>query len=461
MYQANTIIYRKVPITKIGTLEKFNNIRFHLNDKTKTYLSDMLQYEQILYQGNTSPVKRLYSFENMLQVQGCMENLDLLEAIKYSEYIVNARKLLHKYLHSKYNLSSCNLLDQISDLSLKERFCYTDIITSTATLLSFDDEKNQPSPSKSIRMYLNHFLAMHTNDFSQIQCGLFTVPFSNKVIVPGYSEPSFDRLINTRLFLPAYKIPEFLLHFTFWDGRNFEHTASQINPNKLPPVNEKKHYSKYSYQIALNKFQELISEPEYLCPYKMCTLFRCDNIFLVYRLNALLYYYKLYLSDSFLDSMMQHYGFTYRQVIELKDTIINQIFKDEDFIMSGIKSKYFDFMLPFDIFYQYTVCNPISNTYPKNPRQFENDLNEIKHKVLDIWKTKFFLQCEFSFIDDGEFSFSISANETQILTRLTNNPFYEHYYLKENNFCRNFVSDDNPNFLSFDTIRKAVYTSGI
>ncbi len=445
MNSENSISYKGIPIKTTQNLRKSTTSRFSVTNVTNQYLLRILQFECILYQGNINDFERRYSLNDMLRVQSYLENLDLLEFIKYSDYSINARKLLHKYLHSQYNFSVCDLLTQIPSLTIKEKFIATDNIISNNIPLIFDDEKNQPSPSKSVRHYLNQYLSLQMDAVSKMRYGLYC---------PTTKTGQVDQIANTSFFLPAYKVPDFLLAFTFADGRNFEHTVSQINPKKMPPFNKTRSCSEYSYQIVLNKINDFMTQTKIISPYKKSALFRFDNIFSFYRLNALSYYYQLYLSDPFLDLMLRHYNFTYRQVIELEATIINQIFKDEEFIIAGLKSNYIDFMLPFDIVFQYTVHNPIPDTIPKDPKQFEKDLKKIKHEMMKIWKNEVSLQCAFSFSKKGDFS--ISANEKIFTTCLKRNSFYNIFYVNPAKFFSNFTLEKNVHFLCFDTIKKAI-----
>lgn len=451
MFQNIQIVYRHKSIQKISDIETFNHGTFLIPkrplESACPKLKCLSQYENILLQRKVCELPRRYTCDDMVKMQACLENLDFLEALKFSGYATNARKLLQKYLYSHYDFLSCDLLSDRKDLCVKNILHSTDVIGSNIETLSFDDMKDSESPPKSIRTHFNNFLANQIN-YRHIQCSCNT---SIEPCTFETTSANINNISNERFYLSVYQIPEFLLLFTFFDGRDFDHCFSQFNSNKLPPHKESRRFSEFSYQVVLKKFQEYISKSDNICPLTLSTIFRCDSIFLFYKLNFLLDYYNLYLSDYFLDTLIRRFNLSYRKIIGLQETIVNNIFKDENFIIAGLKSNYLDFMLPFDIFYQFAIFDPIPWAFQEY-QQFEDALSDIKKRVQNIWKAGFYWQADFSFLEDGDFS--ITSNENILIKHITKNPFYQYYFRKENEFIKNLESGSNNNFLCFDSIKK-------
>lgn len=273
---------------------------------------------------------------------------------------------------------------------------------------------------------------------STIRSGLFSSKLNNK----------------RRFFLPFYEIPEFLLRFSFYDGRKFSNNDSQESSKKLPTFKSKNQYSELSYQIVLDKTKKLYSSLSDWQPFVISTLYRCDTIFLFQKLEIFKRYYEMYQSSSLLTEIMRKYRIPYTDVEDVKNTIVSNIFCDGDFIISGLKSQYLDFMLPFDINFRFFLyATPDFSVTQKSLSSFKEKLKEIKSETLKIITSDFHLlslKNIFSFMKNGEFS--VNENESEILNKLKTNDFYKKYYLNKGN--NPFIYDAD--FLDFETIKKAV-----
>lgn len=373
MYKNKEIFLRKKTIHTIrdllGTLYDLgaDYVPFYDNCSSDNYsvLKSMLIYERILYTQLPLCEKEMYvpySFQDMIEAQSYLEILDCVESVKYASYTVNARQLLHKYLYSFYNISSFNLYEQIREK--KKGFSINTKIIDDIRILkpaveigeyNNIDIMNPFSPSKSIRNLFSGFLKEIINISASLysHCALYpaiTKTNRNKDSCQGLD---LERENGQRLYLSIYDIPVFLLLFCYYDHRNFEHILSQLNSGRLPKekLQDTAIYRLIIQQAKEYKLFDSFSSVSYFL--KSCQ-WRCDNIFLFYKLATLFKYYNLYTSDTILNYVVHSYHLSYTQIITLKKNIIEEIFFDKKFILKGLTSKYLDFMLPFNIFFQ---CN--------------------------------------------------------------------------------------------------------
>ena len=251
------------------------------DDKLLSSLHALFQKEIILSQHYS---RKDYSFEDMLQTQFYLDRLDFLESIKYANNTVNPRKLLLHYLHSNYDYAAC--ISLIKKATKKSTLKTTDNINK----LIVPSQTGQPSPSASIRNHLNNFLEKQIKGY-----------FKDKLYTNTTSSP------KKIFYLPAYKIPEFLLFFSFFDGRNFENSFKQLNPDKLPTFSEKNSYSEAAYNTVLEKAKELYSLKDYDSSFFISTIHQCNKKFLFAKLNRLKHYYDLYQSDKILNSLISKF----------------------------------------------------------------------------------------------------------------------------------------------------------
>lgn len=370
MFRYDNIVFKNHKIKKISDIIKayldfmqhnpyaspYHNFSYNNNEAKEKIITIINQYIIINQQKNieiikkdngesvyiTKPTISPYSFEDMLRTQDYLEVLDCIESIKYNEYIVNARQLLQKYLYGTgteshyctYDINNCNIYNfykRLPSSRLKNK-----------TFLSISQKTKTLTPSKSIRENLRKFLLEQAclEDCPNNKCFLFSMT---------NNETSYKGKRNIRFYIPILDIPAFLLLFTLYDGRDFRcecNNYKNTKHNYLNPSKKKLRYSEYSYMTVLSKIDELKINKG---AFSIRTIWHCDKIFLQNKLNILFKYYKAYTSTNFLDKIINSYIITYSEVINLKKFITNNIFKDNDFIIAGLKSNYLDFMLLFDI----------------------------------------------------------------------------------------------------------------
>ena len=433
-----------IPSTENTSLPVFKtSIVTDINEPT---FNTLLRYETILFQRKICPLKRRYSFRNMLQAQDSLEALNLFESLAYAPYALNARQLLRQYLYSKYNFSTYYHLAQYANVKKIDILPREISNIPTLRMITIPEGAHLPSPSKSIREYLYNYVSNWSKNprLTNQQCNLFFCNINND---------SSNRR-KQRYLLPLYNIPEFLLAFSFIEGRDFSHTESQQNPDKLPTIKKDRGCSSFSYKSVLTQSSLLIPEPFVYTPYTIGTLYRCDNIFLFRKLNTLMYYYNLYLSDAILNAITQNCRLNYQETISLKDFIVRNIFEDKNFILTGLKSKYLDFMLPFDIFFQYYIYSSRQSSL----EFLKQRIAGIKKDVLKILSVTAHTHESKDFLTfDNNENFSILTSEEKIYTQLKNNPFFSNYYLSYNSFSHNFITDElNESPINFDIIKEVL-----
>ena len=462
MYRKKEIFYKNTAIHKIEDLKatfptnkskdsKYSNLfRIAAEDLTaKLPLKERLRTELIASQRNLIPEN--YTLENMLLVQEHLEALDCLETIKYAPFTVNAKQMLYEYLYSKYDISACNLLPQSQNMAQNNKFSSTDDIPSFTKTLSFQIKQIDSSHSRSVRKYVSDYLSAQS-DFNQhpnTQCGLyFSEPSHKNTSQKGKN----DNVPKPHCYLPLYEVPIFLLLFTFFDRRDFEHTLSQTNQDNLP--RRKFNTDEAVYNLVFNKAQDICNTHQHT-PLSKSYIWRCDNIFLFQKFNTLLKYYDLYSSPETLYAVAKNYNFEYGQTEKIKSIIYEVVFEDMNFIRHGLKSKYLDFMLPFNIFFQFDIFAPNPGA---SPEKFKAKLIEIKEKTRQITGTKLSLKCNnpiLSFSKDDYFS--IPENEKNICDFLEKNNFYSSFY-SQTKFLDKFLADskDNNDFYSYNTIKTII-----
>lgn len=106
--------------------------------------------------------------------------------------------------------------------------------------------------------------------------------------------------------------------------------------------------------------------------------FRCDKKFFFLKLEKLFYYYQLYQEDFILSEIVHKYRLNYHQILKLGQVIKESIFGDRDFITKGLESCYLDFMLPFDIMFQFQVFGRTTSNIRGDMTGLKSDIEEIK-----------------------------------------------------------------------------------
>lgn len=428
MYNKQKIVYLNKPIDTINDLKELLASEVNIPCPETYKVCDMFRFETVLNQqllANYGP----YSFKSMLEAQDCLAALDFLETIKYSPNIVDPKKLLTEYLYSKYNFS------HFVSVVIRDKFSKINILLPGAKIIT--DKNNFSFPTE-------FFPENHVESTSTYLTSYLTNAY--KASYGVYNQTGLKRLAsNTSFSLPLYECLEFLLLFTFYDGRNFEFRTSE----KIPRRNPKNQFSHLSYKLALYKLSLLYTYVQKGNPYAISTLFRCDSIFFYQKLNILHSYYDKYQCEDTANKVMYLFRLSGNDIERIKKTIISTIFEDKDFIMAGLRSKYLDFMLPFDIFFQFMInARPLISLYNPTVNAIKNKLEELKKNTLTILQTNLPSHIFSNLLRfETDESFSIENNEYNILQILEKNTFYK-YYTRP--------ATVNNNTISFDIIKSSM-----
>lgn len=325
------------------------------------------------------------------------------------------------------------------------------------------DINNPHSPSKTIRNLFSDFLLemINISETPYLQCNLYPSMTKFNFNKSNYQVPDTAIKDGQRLYLPIYDIPAFFLLFSYYDHRNFENISSQSNRGRVP---KKKLQNAAIYRLIIQKAKEhkLFGSPPDSCFLKSCQ-WRCDNIFLFYKMNTLFKYYNLYTSDAILNDIIQSYKLSYTEILELKDFIVKEIFHDRDFILRGLTSKYLDFMLPFDIFFRYDIY---ARHLGKSYDTFKENLKSMKGKTKRIYDIDLPGKSTPPITIPKDGLFHISKGEEELCQKLNENDFYKKYYNSNSAlFFEEAVSENNIDNISdfgFTVIQEALKeTTGI
>lgn len=407
-------------------------------------------FETVLYQNPYGEIpKRPYTLNDLTTAQNLLAIFSLLETIKYKENIVNARPLLHKYLYSGYDWDKCLLNKITADVHLHIKIDINSLLTYGNFKYTYEDEKNNSYP-KSIRKYFESYLDSRTKNTScpDIHLIISTQDYDNK-----------DRPYQPRYYLPVNQILEFLLEFAFLDGRIFsaETEDNASSRSRIPKFNAAKQKSELKYRLVLQQIEKILESHKLSNYEKISHAYKLDKIFLFHNMKTLNYYYTTYTSSHFLNRMIKVFELSYEEITNLKEIINKCIWDDSDFIHAGHQSTFMDFMLPFDIYFQY-------NLFCKNPyirlqgikglEGLKEIIKECKMQARKIW--------EFPFHTDLQEILSINNNlldikktQDNIVKILETNNFYKNYFLFENKYWRaNYFSSEKLQYpISYDTLK--------
>lgn len=432
-------------------------------------LNEIVQFETLLYQPN-NPIepfeKRKYFLEDMLRAQDLLYSLDCIEALKYANQIVSGRQLLRKYLYSHYDINSCDAIKSRQKMSHINKFDLTMKIRKEIFHFSLE---NSLTPAESIREYIRNYLSEQVDlmEHSKKNCRLFSFcsnsPDPSEEMRLNCSQNCSSCDLKRYFYMPVYEIPLFLLCFTYADGRDF---TNRSHNSKIPRYSSSRSFSKFSYQMASEKFIDLFysDNTSALRPVDVSRLFCCDNALLFKKINKLSEYYNLYLSDSVLDRIIHAYKLKYNEILELKKYIEEKIFSDDFFIISGLRSDLLDFMLPFNIIFQHLVYHR-STFYKAKPISFEtlkSDILTLKIISIIIFKISLpmskYQEILHSILSGN--SIDIMSTENDLYDSLKDNTFYQNYYALKNHApnINKSTKKDNliPSFLSFSIIKDAI-----
>lgn len=427
-----------------STIYKFSNCDI---DKL---IDKLMHREIILFQAK---IPRPYTIKDMLYAQQQLETLEFLETVKYKDHIVNARKLLHQYLHSRYNLAACNYAASIPIEHIEKEVDCRHHIKIGSQIYTIEKELYQSSPSKSIRNYLADYLTKKIDEKAHIQCGLFIK--SDEKIEERCENIDIDKQ-KKRFYLPITEIPLFLLLFALYDGRDFSHSKYPEENTKLPHRNISSQISKQKYTNIIDQIMSLLKNNEKRSsPYTVGTIFRCNNILLFQKLNILLNYYNIYQSDEFINEIVSNYKFTYSETLNLKKNMLQNIFGDEEFIIKGLTSDYPDFMLFFDVLFR----SEIIFTFQRTHSEFMQKIIQVKQETLQILQSDLQIDCTSPIEKHSQNGMLSIANcEHDLMNSLRKNNFFNNISCSTLDNLKQFcVSQNNDNeFLSFATISKAL-----
>ncbi|MCD7815314.1 MAG: hypothetical protein LUH12_01000 [Bacteroides sp.] len=454
------ITYKNIPINTLDDLQ-----RIIKSDNTSSNIPHCIFTEEFLIQQRNGENKlynlpflsRDYTLSEMLEAQIYLGALDFLESVKYASFYTNARKLIQGYLKSGYDINSCCLLyklhqEDFSKNAIQSITAGTRILYNTQTV-KYEIESNQPSPGGSVRAHIGNFL---DRIYSYNNIGLFTLksPKSN----PDNSAGS-----SIQYFLPVSMIPDFLLLFTYYDGRNFDNRASE----KAPRFDKSHSLSKDSYILTLTKMQELFNNNAFqYSGNRLSTIIHLNSFFLNLKLKRLELYKNFYTGNEFLDHITRNYHFTYTESTGLKQHIMESIFNDTDFIIKGLSSNYLDFMLLFDISIQYLILVTSLAGVPKTFDAFKSSLESAKESTKELLSMPLYpytKKIPFTIIKEGESKepskkevLLISENIDELLKILNSNNFFKAYFSEK---ALLFPMQDCVSLFDFEVLKKSMILS--
>lgn len=435
--------------TDINTLDFFKNIEINLlsvsNDMIKAYASNATHsFEDI--NGVAHLLSRPYHFSEMSSAQNILHVLDVLESIKYKEHNVLCRPLLRKYLYSSYNLLSCYLNDKNIHNKLNNSISTTLPLKAGNTTYTFPDELNNTSDPKSVRNYF--FKHLTDKIISYSTCGI--------QITKSAAETSSNHK-KEHYYLPVTQILEFLLLFTYADGRNYPSTYIPNTNSRLPRLDGSCPKSAYSYKLVLQQIVRLLDSPRLNQYSKACHLYRLDKLFLFAKMGTMNKYYNLYNSDYFLSNIMNSFKLSYSEVSKLKKLLADNLWNDTSFIHEGIQSSCMDFMLPFDIHFQselFTRNMPLS--YSTGLHGLNRLIEECKKETRTIWSLNSTPNINLqNYINDSGF-INITNLQNELYDMLMKNNFYKTYCRISESFLHSYLSSPEPlqQPISFEELQK-------
>lgn len=394
---------------------KDNSPTIFLADSVETM--EHLIHQTSRYRGKTiERTTKDYSYNDIISAQAYLKLLNDLEESIYRNNIVNLRSFLRGYLYNNFDFRICVLEDSKlklqSDLLLSEVKDYG----KSSDYICFDKSVSDP---KTVRNYFNKYLTSHCAPSAQINCKY-----------PCYaSKSSFSpEEAKYHYYLPYSQLPEFLLTFSFNDGRVFSENPSQSK--RIMRFSQKRCRTEKSYQARMKDFFAVNSVLKNRASATV-HYYRLSNLFLWNRCACLFSYYKTYTSDIFLEKIVESFELTYHQVINLKSTIIDTIFKDKYFIAQCLCSNCLDPFYLFDISFQSKLLgfhfplfnNPDNVSLPELLQQ----LKQMTHQYLDNAPN------EISKIDSFRSTIAEKCDtapkaQSYILEELQKNAFFQSYY---------------------------------
>ena len=409
-----------------------------LNQTEMEFITEIMRFDEILYnKSHKTSLGRPYKIKDMIAVQKLLQLFNILELIKSKEHIVNCRALLHNYLYSGYSLQSCFLNHSNSKLSFETNIDIDCDLIYGDKCYTYFSEKNSLSYPSSIRKYFECYLSDH----------IYKPSCEYKIISSIPSTENKKHKTQPRFYLPISHIPEFLLAFEYYDARIFPSSYERYTDVKVRR-RKKDIDKKKTYESTLQHIKSFLENTEAsdsntnkytLNKYeKLYHIYRLDNTFLFRKLDFIINYYNAYNSDIFLNQILSCFSLTYRESMNLKSTINELIWNDVTFMRTGLQNSCIDFMLPFDINFQFELFQTPAYSHDKGIDGLKQVIDKCKKEAQAFWKIDFPFDFSNLLILDNKSlannsfankSLDIRKTQDKIIDILNQNAFFLNYYL--------------------------------
>lgn len=426
--------------------------------------------ENILSLSNViSALHRYYSYEDMIETEALLSFFEILENIKYSKYLVQYDHLLHKYLYSGYTLNNFFLKDTKKDLQTITNVNLNAPLFYGDSILPIWDDYKTGNRVSSIKEHFKNFILLQDSSKDERE---YTIIRN----IQRKSNQDSNRFYP-KYYLPINQIPEFLFSFLFYDCRKFS-TSYGINDNNRIPKRSKKEKDnsnasesayktvlKHIYAFHQNNFNfktGMITDTEHGYA-KFNYKSKLDRIFRYNTLETLYHYYQLYTTETFLNQIMHVFSLSYKETVQLTEYLVHCIFDDTDFIKEGLRSSLRDFLLPFDIHFQYSLLSISSS---KGLNGLKEVIAESKRIAQIAWKSTFFYDLKEKVffdinLDNAEAeqpSLNIEFLQNRIISILENNLFFKTYFDDKNNVWIHYLESQDTLHgpISYETLKEVL-----
>ena len=309
------------------------------------------------------------------------KNIRKFIAREYKEHTkISAKTLLRAALLNSYHIS-----DRKFELKLKPN--------------ELSKKRNYLITSKSLNRRLSNTIDTHIMDFlhkTNEKPYKYLFCFNNK---------ESQKCQYKKYYLPYINCTKFLLFFILQDGRVLD------NIDILTCFNKESSCSITAYKTVVREVLKLYPRPCGIYVdtikqlYEISQLYYIDESFHIFKLNRFAIHYKEFLSEDNLEQIYDSFSLKYKEVINLKDILNEEVFMNEDFIKVCFNSKHLDPLGVFIFFFKKYI-----NLYllHKNGEYIYVDKKEIS--VSDYSFTEFLSYCKtktqeyFNYLDDYNFS---------------------------------------------------------
>lgn len=401
---------------------------------------------------------RFYYIEDIIEAEALLDFYEILENIKYSKYLVQYDHLLHKYLYSGYVLNNFFLKDTKKDLQTITNIDFDAPLFYGDSILPIWDEYKTGNRVSSIKENFKKFILLQDSNPDKRE---YTIIHN----IQRKSNQNSNRFYP-KYYIPINQIPEFLFSFLFYDYREFPTSYGTTDNNRIPKKNKDiareesyKSVLKHIYSFHQNNFtfensMIPVNELEYA---KINYKNKLDRRFRYNTLETLYHYYQLYTSDIFLDQIMSVFSFSYKETLQLTEFLIHCIFNDTDFIKEGLLSSFRDFLLPFDIYFQFSLFS-VPNY--KGLNGLKEVIAEGKRIAQIAWKTPYSYNLKEKLFKTEQPTLNIELLQKSIISLLEENRFYKTYFNDKNEvWIRYFESQDTLHGpISYETLKDVLIT---